>query len=64
MKVVETEIEGVKGVGTDVGWLVSVSTEAAGRAEKGALCGMLACRDRKYLVGIDSVLLYQCLLYQ
>ena len=64
MKAIETEIEGLKSVETEVGWLVSVSAETVGRAEKGALYGMLACRDRKYLVGIDSVLLYQCLLYQ
>ena len=39
-------------------------TEAVGRAEKGALCGMRACLDRRSLAGIDSALLYQCLLYQ
>ena len=64
MKAIEMEIEGLEGVETDVGCLVRVSTEAAGRAEKGALCGMRACLDRKSLAGIDSALLYQCLLYQ
>ena len=37
MKVIETGIEGLKGVVTDVGWLVSVSSEAVGRAAKCAM---------------------------